>query len=91
MNNLGDILNTNNEIIPMIYDILRTITMQIVVQSLVVASNPSITFMSTGFIQVTLFLILGTMVFWMIIYKFLSKNNIINQLLSIDNNDEKSI
>tara|TARA_Y100000814_G_scaffold253472_1_gene201109 strand:- start:893 stop:1168 length:276 start_codon:yes stop_codon:yes gene_type:complete len=91
MNNLGDILNTNNEIIPMIYDILRTITMQIVVQSLVVASNPSITFMSSGFIQVTLFLILGTMVFWMIIYKFLSKNNIINQLLSIDNNDEKSI
>ncbi|MBE17944.1 MAG: hypothetical protein CMH79_04195 [Nitrospinae bacterium] len=75
----------------MIYDILRTITMQIVVQSLVVASNPSITFMSSGFIQVTLFLILGTMVFWMIIYKFLSKNNIINQLLSIDNNDEKSI
>tara|TARA_Y100000996_G_C22231593_1_gene523853 strand:- start:358 stop:618 length:261 start_codon:yes stop_codon:yes gene_type:complete len=71
----------NNEFVPMVYDIIRTITMQVVVQALVVANNPGIKFLSAYFIQVTLFLILGTMVFWMVIYKFLSKENLIERYI----------
>ena len=65
----------------MSYDILRTLTMQIVVQALVVSNNTGISFLNMDFIQITLFLILGTMVFWMVIYKYFSKNNIIENYL----------
>lgn len=71
-----------DDMVLMIYDILRTLTMQIVVQVLVVSNNKGISFLSSQFIQVTLFLILGTMVFWMIVYKGLSKNNIIENYLT---------
>ena len=76
-----DSIEINNEIVPMVYDILRKITMQVIVQGLVASNNPTIPFLSIEFIQITLFLILGTMFFWMIVYKYFSKNNIIQNLL----------
>ena len=75
---------TQNETL-MIYDILRTITMQVVVQVLIVFNNPELSFFSGNFLQVTLFLILGTIVFWMIVYKYLSRNNIIENYLTKKN------
>ena len=82
MDSLTDNLFSNDEILLMVYDILRTLTMQIIVQSLVVANNEGIPFLSTNFIQVTLFLILGIMVFWMIVYKYLAKNNTLKNYLT---------
>ena len=82
MYELNDNFFSKDEMLLMIYDILRTLTMQLVVQGLVVANNKGISFLSTEFIQVTLFLILGILVFWMIVYKYLSKNNIIENYLT---------
>jgi hypothetical protein len=82
MYDLSDDFFSKDEISFMIYDVLRTLTMQLVVQGLVVANNSGLSFISMDFIQVTLFLILGIIVFWMIVYKYLSKNNIIENYLT---------
>lgn len=73
---------TKNEYTFMIYDILRTLTMQITVQILMGINNKNISVLNINFLQVSLFLILGTIVFWMIVYKYLSKNNIIENYLT---------
>ena len=59
----------NKEMIPMIYDILRTITIQIVAQFMYVMNNPNESFFTSNFILTTLFICLGIMVFWLIIFK----------------------
>ena len=69
-----DFIETNDESLPMIYDMIRTITIQVIVQVLFTMNNPSVSIMSITFIQTTLFLILGIMIFWLIIYKFISTN-----------------
>ena len=66
-----DFIETNDESLPMIYDMIRTITIQVIVQVLFTMNNPSVSIMSITFIQTTLFLILGIMIFWLIIYKFI--------------------
>lgn len=71
----------NDEIKPMIFDILRLVTMQIVTQILVSANNKNVSFFSLDFLQVTLFLILSLMIFWMVVYKFFKKNNIIEKYI----------
>jgi hypothetical protein len=78
---INDFIETNEESLPMFYDIIRTVTIQLIVQILFTMNNPSISLMSTTFIQTTLFLILGIMVFWLVIYKFIS-TNYINPLFS---------
>lgn len=62
----------NKELLPMIYDIVRTITIQIVAQFMYSMNNPSEPFLTLGFFQTTLFLCLGIMVFWLIIFKLMS-------------------
>ena len=69
-----------DEIKPMIFDILRLITMQVLVQFLVSVNNPKVSFFTTEFLQVTLFLTLSLMVFWMVVYKYFNKNNIIENI-----------
>ena len=69
-----DFIETNDESLPMIYDMIWTITIQVIVQVLFTMNNPSVSIMSITFIQTTLFLILGIMIFWLIIYKFISTN-----------------
>ena len=63
----------NPEALPMIYDVMRTVTMQIVVQLLFSMNNPTVSVFNPTFIQTTLFLCLGIMIFWLVIYKFLSQ------------------
>ena len=70
-----------DEIKPMIFDILRLLTMQILVQFLVSVNNPNVPFLTTEFLQVTLFLTLSLMVFWMVVYKYFNKNNIIEKYI----------
>tara|TARA_Y100001970_G_C13411674_1_gene452240 strand:- start:21 stop:263 length:243 start_codon:yes stop_codon:yes gene_type:complete len=71
----------DDEIKPMIFDILRLITMQVLVQFLVSVNNPKVSFFTTEFVQVTLFLTLSLMVFWMVVYKYFNKNNIIEKYI----------
>ena len=73
--------NMSGEIKPMIFDILRLVTMQVLVQFLVSINNPKSSFITGEFIQVTLFLILSLMVFWMVVYKFINKNNLIEKYI----------
>jgi|TARA_B100000575_G_C23131304_1_gene656281 hypothetical protein len=71
----------NDEIKPMVFDVLRLLTMQVVTQILVSVNNKNVSFFSLDFLQVTLFLILSLMVFWMVVYKFFKKNNIIEKYI----------
>tara|TARA_Y100000996_G_C22546695_1_gene652118 strand:+ start:9 stop:251 length:243 start_codon:yes stop_codon:yes gene_type:complete len=71
----------DDEIKPMILDILRLVTMQIVTQLLVSVNNSKVSFFTGEFIQVTLFLILSLMIFWMVVYKFFNKNEVIEKYL----------
>ena len=70
----------DDEIKPMIFDIIRLLTMQIITQFLISMNNSaSSSFFTREFIQITLFLVLSLMVFWMIVYKFLKKNETIEK------------
>ena len=71
----------DDEIKPMILDILRLVTMQIVTQLLISVNNSKVSFFTGEFIQVTLFLILSLMIFWMVVYKFFNKNEVIEKYL----------
>lgn len=73
------LFNVDDEIKPMIFDILRLVTMQVVTQLLVSVNTPKKKFFTMEFIQVTLFLILSLMVFWMVVYKFFNKNKTIEK------------
>jgi hypothetical protein len=69
----------DDEIKPMIFDILRLLTMQIITQFLISMNSSTSSFFTVEFVQVTLFLILSLMVFWMVVYKFLKKNETIEK------------
>lgn len=71
--------NIDDEIKPMIFDILRLVTMQTVTQLLVSMNNSNKSFFTMEFLQVTLFLVLSLMVFWMVVYKFVKKNDIMEK------------
>jgi len=71
--------NIDDEIKPMIFDILRLLTMQTVTQLLISMNNSKKAFFTMEFLQVTLFLVLSLMVFWMVVYKFVNKNNVIEK------------
>ena len=58
------------------YDIIRTITIQIITQFLFSMNNPSISFISDTFFQTTLFLCIGIISFWLIVYKIFLENTI---------------
>tara|TARA_B100000575_G_scaffold179162_1_gene143699 strand:- start:1345 stop:1596 length:252 start_codon:yes stop_codon:yes gene_type:complete len=62
---------TNPEVKPLVYDILRTVTVQIVTQLLISSNSSSIAFLSETFIQTTLFLCIGVVAFWLVVYKLL--------------------
>jgi len=66
------IKSTNPEIIPLVYDVIRTVTVQFIVQFLFYINNPGMSVINYMFIQTTLFLVIGVIVFWLISYKLLS-------------------
>jgi len=67
------------------YDIIRTITIQIIVQLLFSVNDPSIKFFSPLFMQTTFYLCVGTIFFWMAVYKlFINYDNYFNILKKED-------
>ena len=61
---------------PMFYDVVRTITIQVIAQLLFSANNPSVSFFNNTFVQTSLYLCIGVIVFWLLVYKFLVTQNI---------------
>ena len=60
---------------PLFYDLLRTITIQVVAQLLFSLNNPSVSFLNSTFIQTSVYLCVGVVAFWMVVYKFLLSQN----------------
>jgi len=72
---INEYSTTYPEFKPLFYDLLRTITIQIVVQLLFSLNNPSVSFLNSTFIQTSIYLCIGVATFWMVIYKFLLSQN----------------
>ena len=65
------------EVKPMFYDLLRTITVQLVTQLLFSINNQSVSFLNSTFVQTSIYLCTGVVAFWMVVYKFfISQNSI---------------
>ena len=61
---------------PMFFDVMRTITIQIIAQLLFSINNPSITFLDNVFIETSIYLCIGVVMFWLIIYKIIISYNV---------------
>jgi hypothetical protein len=85
INELIKIRSTNPEITPLLYDVVRTLTVQIIVQFMFYINNPGTTFINSMFLQTTIFLLLGVVVFWLISYKLMS-NYVFPLNLNIEEN-----
>ena len=65
------ILDVDEDIINMIYDIIRIITLQVITQSLFCMNNEEISFFNSHFIQTVLFLCVSIIFYWLIVKKLL--------------------
>jgi len=63
------------EVKPLFYDLLRTITVQVVAQLLFSLNNPSVSFLNSTFVQTSVYLCVGVIAFWMVVYRFLLSQN----------------
>ena len=61
---------------PMFYDVIRTITIQVIAHLLFSINNPSISFFTSIFIESSIYLCIGVIIFWLIIYKLLLSHNV---------------
>jgi len=61
----------NHEYKFMFYDLVRTITIQLIAQLLFSMNNPSIQLFNSTFIQTSLYLCVGVISFWLVVYKYL--------------------
>jgi len=62
----------DNDIMNMINDLLRIVTLQIVTQSLFCINNSEISFFNKHFIQTVLFLSISVIFYWLIIRKLIN-------------------
>ena len=79
MDTLVTMIKSYPEVKYAMYDILRLLTIQIFTQFMISMNNTSVSFLSGSFIQTTLFLCIGVMIYWLILYK-------INPLKGFDSN-----
>jgi len=69
------IIDVDDDVIEMIYDIIRIVTLQIITQALFCMNNKEVHFFNNTFIQTVLFLSIGLAFYWLIIKKILKFNN----------------
>ena len=65
------IFDVDDDIINMINDLFRIVTLQIVTQGLFCLNNKEISFFNQHFLQTVLFLSISVIFYWMIIRKIL--------------------
>ena len=68
MDTLVTMIKSYPEVKYAMYDILRLLTIQIFTQFMISVTNSSVSFLTTEFIQTTMFLSLGSLIFWLILY-----------------------
>lgn len=68
------IFDVDDDIINMINDLFRIVTLQIVTQGLFCLNNKEISFFNQHFLQTVLFLSISVIFYWMIIRKILKVN-----------------
>ena len=68
-------LDVDQNVIYMIYDIMRIVTIQVITHVMVCLNNSSIYFLNTIFIQTTIFLCISVMTYWLIIHKLFTFEN----------------
>lgn len=56
---------------PVVYDIIRLVTIQVVTQLLFVVNNNDVSFFNVTFIKTLVFLSLGVLTYWLVIKKFI--------------------
>lgn len=56
---------------PVVYDIIRIVTIQVVTQFLFVLNNNDVSFLNITFVKTLIFLCLGVLVYWLIIKKII--------------------
>ena len=67
-------LNIDKTNLPMFYDIMRIITIQVITQFLFVINNNGVSFFNTTFLKTIIFLCLGIIIYWLIIRKLFQFN-----------------
>ena len=65
------IIDVDEDIISMIYDIIRIVTLQVITQSLFCMNNKDISFFNSHFLQTVLFLCVSIIFYWLIVKKLL--------------------
>ena len=63
------IIDVDDDIISMIYDITRIVTLQVITQSLFCMNNTEISFFNSHFLQTVLFLCVSVVFYWLIVKK----------------------
>lgn len=80
---LGLTMGEKGTTVAMIYDLTRMVTIQIIAQ-LLMSLNNNTSFVTDMFIKNTLYLCLGVVIFWLLIFKQLSGSYFIQKKLSED-------
>ena len=62
----------NKNISPVIYDVIRMITIQVITQFLFVMNGNNISFFNMQFIKTTIFICLSIMIYWLIVKKIIN-------------------
>ena len=65
------ILDVDEDIVSMVYDIIRIVTLQVITQSLFCMNNKEISFFNSHFLQTVLFLCVSIVFYWLIVKKLL--------------------
>ncbi len=62
----------DNNISPVVYDIIRMITIQVITQLLFVMNGNNVSFFNMQFIKTTIFICLSILIYWLIIRKLIN-------------------
>ena len=63
----------DNPVVPLaIYDVIRIVTMQVVTQLSFTMMYDNIPFFNPVFVQTVIFLVLGSLIFWLFLYKHIT-------------------
>ena len=69
MDTLVTMIKSYPEVKYAMYDVSRLLTIQIFTQFMISLTSPSVSFLTSEFIQTIIFLSLGSLIFWLILYK----------------------
>ncbi len=69
----------DNNISPVVYDIIRMITIQVITQLLFVMNGNNVSFFNMQFIKTTIFICLSILIYWLIIRKLINLSDTDNE------------